>query len=85
MPVTGAHLGGVHQCCTSVAPGVTTLESGAGLNYLSKPRGVTQRGPSYVSKWLFACASLPSRGRKYPARPYELDVHVTQKGFGWGL
>ena len=84
-PATCTHLGGVHQCCASAAPGACTPTSSAGLNYLSKPQGVTQKGPSCVSKGPFGCASLPRRGRKYPARFYKLDVHVTQGGFGWGL
>ena len=38
-----------------------------------------------MSKGPFDCTNLPRRGRKHPVRPCELDVDVTQGGFGWGL
>ena len=72
----------LHKCC-SWCPH-TGVRCRSKLS-VQTPGGVTKKGRSCVSKGPFGCVSLAKRGRKYPARPSELDVRVTQEGFGWGL
>ena len=77
--------GHVHWCCTGAAPGAHTCVWFRPKLSVQTSGSVTKKGPSCVSEGSFGCTNLSRRGRKYPARPCELDVGVTQEGFGWGL